>query len=487
MFNLNSYLNIPLFIGVYEAMTMNYTYKSIIDTILKNIDIGINVVDDTGKTFIYNQPMADLEGLDVNEVMGKSILDIFPSLTPETSTMLTVLKTGKPIYDRHQTYLNNKGKQINTVNSTIPIMIAPGKYGALEIAKNITKEKELKEKLVYLQQELASKDIDDKNLKGYTFRNLIGEDEKFLNTVEIAKKAAMSSSTVLIFGETGTGKELFAQSIHNESSRKHKPFVAQNCAALPESLLEGILFGTTKGSFTGAINRPGLFEQASGGTLLLDEVNSMGQQLQAKLLRVLQEGYVRRVGGLSDISVDVRILATTNEDHSTLLQKGILRKDLYYRLNVISVNIPSLRERKADISLLTDHFIKKYNGILQKDVWYVSNEVKEAFQHYDWPGNVRELENVIESAINMINSGHIIKPEHISPDMREILFKSYKKENSLNFDKNQSLDSILEEVEKSLIMEALQESGNNISKSSELLGIKRQTLQHKLKKYDIKI
>jgi arginine utilization regulatory protein len=154
--------------------------------------------------------------------MGRSILDIFPSLTPETSTMLTVLKTGKPIYERHQTYLNNKGKQIDTINSTIPVMISPGKQGALEIAKNITKEKELKDKLVYLHQELASKDIDDKNLKGYTFRNLIGEDEKFLNSVEIAKKAAMSSSTVLIFGETGTGKELFAQSIHNESSRKHR-------------------------------------------------------------------------------------------------------------------------------------------------------------------------------------------------------------------------------------------------------------------------
>ncbi|KUO73621.1 MAG: AAA family ATPase [Clostridia bacterium BRH_c25] len=468
-------------------MTMNLIYKSIIDTIIKNIDIGINVVDGTGKTIIYNEAMADLEGLDINEVMGKSILDIFPSLTPETSTMLTVLKTGKPIYNRYQTYLNNKGKQINTINSTIPVMISPGKHGALEMAKDITKEKELSDKLVYLQQELASKDIEDKNLKGYTFRNLIGEDEKFHNSIEIARKAAMSSSTVLIYGETGTGKELFAQSIHNESSRKHKPLIAQNCAALPESLLEGILFGTVKGSFTGAINRPGLFEQANGGTLLLDEINSMGHQLQAKLLRVLQEGYVRRVGGLSDIPIDVRILATTNENHSAILKKGILRKDLYYRLNVISVNIPSLRERKSDIPLLIDHFIKKYNSILQKDIWYVSNEVKEAFLHYEWPGNVRELENIIESAINMISKGHIIKPEHISPDMYQLLFKSNRNKYSLYLNENQPLDRILEEVEKSLILEALQECENNISRSSEKLGIKRQTLQHKLKRYGIKI
>ena len=468
-------------------MTMNLIYKSIIDTILKNIDIGINIVDDTGRTIIYNQAMADLEGLDINEVMGKSILEIFPSLTSETSTLLTVLKTGKPIYNRRQTYLNNKGKQISTINSTIPITIAPGKRGALEIAKDITKEKELSDKLEYLQQELASKDIDDKSLKGYTFRNLIGEDEKFQNTIEIAKKAAKSSSTVLIYGETGTGKELFAQSIHNESSRRNKPFIAQNCAALPESLLEGILFGTVKGSFTGAINRPGLFEQANGGTLLLDEINSMGQQLQAKLLRVLQEGYVRRVGGLSDIPIDVRILATTNESHADILKKGLIRKDLYYRLNVISVNIPSLRERKGDIPILTEHFIKKYNNILKKDVWYVSSEVEEAFQHYDWPGNVRELENVIESAINMINKGHIIKAEHFSPDMQQLLFKSHKSRYNLHFDENQPLDKIMEEVEKSLIIEALRECENNISRTAEKLGIKRQTLQHKLKKYEIKI
>jgi len=468
-------------------MTMSLIYKSIIDTILKNIDIGIHVVDSSGKTIIYNQAMADMEGLDTNEVMGKSILEIFPSLTPETSTLLTVLKMGKPIYNKYQTYLNNKGKQISTLNSTIPIRISQGKIGALEIAKNITKEKELSDKLVYLHQELASKDIDGSSLKGYTFRNLIGEDEKFLNAVEIARKTAMSSSTVLIYGETGTGKELFAQSIHNESSRKHKPLIAQNCAALPESLLEGILFGTVKGSFTGAINRPGLFEQANGGTLMLDEINSMGHQLQAKLLRVLQEGNIRRIGGLSDIPVDVRILATTNEDPLVLLQKGILRKDLYYRLNVISVSIPPLRERKTDIMLLTDHFIKKYNNILQKDIWYVSNEVKEAFLNYNWPGNVRELENIIESAINMVNRGHVIKPEHISQEMCEVMFKAGKNNHYLNLNEDQPLDRIVAEVEKGLILEALQKCENNISRSAEMLGLKRQTLQHKLKKYDINI
>lgn len=466
-------------------MTVNYLYKSIIETIIDNIDIGIHVVDDNGKTIIYNEAMANLEGLVIKEVMGKTILEIFPSLTPETSTLLTVLKNRKPIYERYQTYLNNHGHQINTINSTIPVMITPSKYGALEIAKDITKEKKLSDRVVFLQHELARKDLDGEKLKGYTFSSIIGADERLLNTIAIAKKAAQTTSTVLIYGETGTGKELFAQSIHNESSRVNKPFIAQNCAALPDSLLEGILFGTTKGSFTGAINRPGLFEQANGGTLLLDEINSMGLQLQAKLLRVLQEGYVRRIGGLNDIPVDVRIIATTNEEPLMTVEKGILRKDLFYRLNVISVNIPPLRDRKSDIPILIDHFIKKYNTILNKDVWYISNEVKEGFLHYDWPGNVRELENLIESAMNMIGKEHVIKPEHFSQDIHGEMFSNKHYNFNLAVTENKSLDEVLEELEKSLIVKAMEDNGYNISKSSEKLGIKRQTLQHKLKKYGI--
>ncbi len=468
-----------------DVKIMNLIYKNILDSIITNIDIGIHAVDENGKTIIYNQSMADLEGLSIDEVHGKSILEIFPSLTTETSTLLTVLKSKKPIYNQRQTYLNNHGKQITTINSTIPIRLTTAKYGALEIAKDITREKELTERVEYLQHELASIDLGDEKLKGYTFKNLIGEDDNFVNTIGFAKKAAQSSSTVLLYGETGTGKELLAQSIHNESSRKSKSFIAQNCAALPDTLLEGILFGTAKGSFTGAINRPGLFEQADGGTLLLDEINSMGLQLQAKLLRVLQEGCVRRIGGLSDIPIDVRIIATTNEEPLETVKKGILRKDLYYRLNVISISIPPLRERKNDIALLVEHFIKKYNVRLNKDVWYVSNDVKQAFLSYDWPGNVRELENLIESAMNMINKEHIIKPAHFSQDVYKVLFSEKTNRYSLNINNNKSLDEIVEDVEKALIEEAMRDTNGNIAQASRKLGIKRQTLQHKLKKYSL--
>lgn len=464
-------------------MTMNMIYKSIIEAIIQNIDVGIHVIDDKGTTMIYNQAMADMEGLQINDVVGKRLLDIFPSLTTETSTLYRVLNTRRPIYNTRQTYLNKHGKQIKTINSTIPVAITASKYGALEIAKDITKEQELSKQVEYLQHELASKDLEDDKLKGYTFKSLLGEDESFQNAISIAKKAANSASTVLIYGETGTGKELFAQSIHNESSRVDKPFIAQNCAALPETLLEGILFGTVKGSFTGAINRPGLFEQASGGTLLLDEINSMGLQLQAKLLRVLQEGYVRRIGGLNEIPLDVRIIATTNEEPQELVRKGLLRKDLYYRLNVIPLNIPPLRDRRKDIPTLVEHFIKKYNVRLNKDVWYLSNDVKEAFLHYDWPGNVRELENMIEGAMNMVNKEHIIKPEHFSYEVYNKMFSNIQSTYSVKFEENKSLDDILEQVERSLISDAMTECQGNISKSAERLGIKRQTLQHKLKKY----
>jgi arginine utilization regulatory protein len=464
-------------------MTMNLIYKSIIEAIIQNIDVGIHVVDDRGTTVIYNQAMADMEGLQINDVVSKRLLDIFPSLTAETSTLYRVLNTRKPIYNTRQTYLNKHGKQIKTINSTIPIMLTASKYGSLEIAKDITKEQELSKQVEYLQHELATKDIEDDKLRGYTFKSLMGEDEKFQSSISIAKKAANSSSTVLIYGETGTGKELFAQSIHNESDRIDKPFIAQNCAALPESLLEGILFGTVKGSFTGAINRPGLFEQASGGTLLLDEINSMSLPLQAKLLRVLQEGYVRRVGGLNEIPLNVRIIATTNEEPQELVNKGLLRKDLYYRLNVIALNIPPLRERKKDIPSLVEHFIKKYNVRLNKDVWYLSNDVKEAFLHHDWPGNVRELENLIEGAMNMVNKEHIIKPEHFAYEIYHKMFSNIQSTYSVNLEENKSLDEILEDVERNLISNAMAECGGNISKSADKLSIKRQTLQHKLKKY----
>jgi arginine utilization regulatory protein len=462
-------------------------YRELLDIIEKYVDEGLHVVDKDGKTILYNRAMERIEGLDYNEVIDKNIFDIFPSLNENTSTLIKVLNSGEPIMEKYQSYVNKKGYKITTVNSTIPIKRNNEIVGAVEISKDFTKIKELYDRIA----QLRDKNINDDKLDSpYSFERIIGYSPKFLKALDTAKKAANSSSTVLIYGETGTGKEVFARCIHNESSRRDKPFIAINCAALPDGLLEGILFGTVKGGFTGAVNRPGLFEQANGGTLLLDEINSMSITLQAKLLRVLQESYVRRVGDVKDIKVDVRIIATTNEEPYSAIVSGKIRKDLYYRLSVVNIAIPPLRERKEDIHLFVKDFIKRYNTELSKDVWDVHSDVYTAFMSYSWPGNVRELKNYIEGAMNMVN-GHILKKEHFTPQVQETLFKEEASRgekitsNSYMFD--EPLDEYLDNIEKQIVQIALAKCENNISEAARLLKIKRQTLQHKMKKYNIKI
>jgi arginine utilization regulatory protein len=356
--------------------------------------------------------------------------------------------------------------------------------GAVEISRDFTKIIELYDRISNLREK------NNTNREGnFLFENITGYNSNFLKAVENAKKASKSASTVLICGETGTGKEVFAKCIHNESNRFNKPFIAVNCAALPEGLLEGILFGTVKGGFTGAVDRPGLFEQADGSTLLLDEINSMSISLQAKLLRVLQEGHLRRVGGIKDIPVNVRIIATTNENPQVAIKKGALRKDLFYRLNVVNILIPPLKERREDIPLFIKEFVSKYNESLSKNVWEISNEIYDGFMSYDWPGNVRELKNYIEGAMNMV-SGHILKKEHFTPQVQELVFlNSSKLPSYSNFEYgfDMAIDEYMDSVEKNIISKALIQAKQNISEAARMLKIKRQTLQHKMKKYNINI
>ncbi len=460
--------------------------KLLLQKILQYVDVGIHVIDSDGKTIFYNESMAKLEGIEKEKVMNRQLLEIFPSLNEHTSTLLSVINTGQKLFEKTQTYLNYKGQKITTVNTTIPIRKDNTILGALEIARNVTDIQKLSEQLVDLQMELIGEKEKETHSAGnkYNFEDLIGHNESFIRSVDIARKAKNSSSSVLIYGETGSGKELFAQSIHHDGSRRNKPFIGQNCAALPETLLEGILFGTVKGSFTGALDRPGLFEQANGGTLLLDEINSMGLSLQSKLLRVLQEGYIRRVGGLRDIPIDVRIIATTNEEPLESVRMGTLRKDLYYRLNVISIKVPPLRERKDDIKLLCEHFFKYYNEKLNRNVWMISQDMQQALVKHSWPGNVRELKNLIEGAMNLISKDeHVLRLEHFSNFIPSAM------ETEVNYNdlihSHKPLLDIIDTVEKRLIQEALDESGYNISEAARVLGIKRQTLQHKIKKYRI--
>lgn len=457
----------------------------ILDVLFSVIDEGIHVIDNNAKTVYYNNSMARLEELDKDKVLNKNFNSIFPSLNEETSTLLKSLKTGQPITDKIQTYVNNQGRVITTINTTVPIK-ADGKIlGALEIARDITVLTQMSQKLVLLQRKVKQ----DTSKCFFAFKDIVGKSAKLKEALRLAEKVASSSSTVLIIGETGTGKELFAQGIHNNSPRRNKPFIAQNCAALPESLLEGLLFGTTKGTFTGAADRPGIFEMADGGTLLLDELNSMGPNLQAKLLRVLQNSIVRRVGGDKDIHVNVRIIATTNTDPKELIRNGELRPDLYYRLNTFPIEVPALRERKEDIPLLVNHFIAKYNKILGSRIKKASPEIDNLFNEYNWPGNVRELENAIQASANIAVTDEILRPEHLPQNILRVLAQSNNCNTKRATEYNYQIpfEEYLEQIEKEVLEKTLVENNYNISQAARKLSIKRQLLQYKIKKYKLQL
>ncbi|MGD9568110.1 MAG: sigma-54 interaction domain-containing protein [Sedimentibacter sp.] len=458
------------------------------DALINAIDLindGIHIVDAAGKIVYYNVAAKHLDEIDVDKAIGRHILEVYPSLTFETSTLLNVLRTGKPIYNVEQNFVNYKGDKISTLNSTIPIYYNNKVLGALEISRNITKVRELSEKIVNLQKELYDKTTShekiSKPIAKFNFLDIIGQNKEMLKLKSLGIKAALSDSPVMVAGSTGTGKELFVQSIHNSSNRRHKPFIAQNCAALPSNLLESILFGSVKGSFTGAENRPGLFELANGGTLFLDEINSMPLELQTKLLRVLQDGRVRRVGSTTTIDVDVRIISAINTNINTVIETNQLRQDLFFRLNVITLVIPDLSKRKEDIPLLVDYFIDKYNKKCSKFFSGISKDVLGIFMEYSWPGNVRELEHAIESAISLYD-GEIIREEHLP-----FQFKNFNFNNNyfLNTNVIQPLNVAVEQVEREIIISALKQTDYNISKAAKLINVPRQTLQYKIKKLEI--
>ncbi len=411
----------------------------LLESLISNLKEGIHIVDSKGKTIHYNHAMENIEGMKSEDVMGKEIQEYLRDI--EHSTILESLKSGHTYRDTIQNYSNGAGKIITSVNSTIPVMVDGKVEAVIEIARDMTQIKKLNETICQLENKSKSK----KNY--YTFNDIVGSSKVLNEEILKSKKASISNSSVLIYGETGCGKELFAQGIHYEGIRRDKPFIAINCAAIPSALLEGMLFGTVKGSFTGAENKKGLFEEAHRGTILLDEINSMDPYLQSKLLRVLQDGYIRPLGSNKIIDVDVRIIATINEEADKLIREGKLRKDFYYRLSVIKVMIPPLRERKEDISQLCDFFINYYNGILYRNVKGISEDVMEGFLNYSWPGNIRELKNNIERDVRL--------NEYIDSLEKNIIEKSYKKNNK------------------------------NITKTSEELKISRQNLQYKLKKHKL--
>jgi len=477
---------------LYIEKTKKMLKKDILESILNSIDEAIMACDENGYMTLYNKATQELDGIIKEKVIGRHVTKLY-NLTEETSLMMQAMKQERSFIDTHQTYITYTGKRLNIVCNTYPLYQEGEVIGGVSIIRDNSKIQELLEEIVDLRESVSkkSKKVESKKpteKTKYRFSNIIGSSSRLRETIKYAKKAARSDSSVLIYGETGTGKELFSQSIHDSSDRRGKPFVAINCAAIPENLLEGLLFGTEKGAFSGAIERPGLFEQAQEGTLLLDEINSMPLGLQSKLLRALQEGRIRRLGAVDEKSVDVRVISNINIKPSKAINENKLRQDLFYRLSGVSLEIPPLRERKEDIPILTNMFINKYNKKIKMKVTGMSSKVLDIFNKYCWPGNVRELEHSIETALNIMGSNesmifekhipfHIIDSiEDYKKDMKNISEKSY----------NNTLSETLNLVEKQLLINALDENGWNISHAADNLGIHRQALQYRIKKHNIK-
>lgn len=449
--------------------------KSTLESILESGFECVVIVDKKGYITMLNQAYADFLGVDPKTVIGKHVADVI-----QNTRMHIVAQTGKAEVTDVQRIRDN-----NCVVTRMPIIKDGEIVGAVGklLFRDVKDLKTLARKFNTLQSELEYYKEELRKAQGgkYTFDSIIGVSEKMQWLKSIGQKAAKGNSTVLILGESGTGKELFAHALHTQSPRRYGPMIKVNCAAVPENLLESELFGYEEGAFTGARKggKPGKFELANGGTIFLDEIGDMTMSMQAKLLRVLQERELERVGSTKTVKIDVRVVAATNQDLEQLIECGEFRQDLYYRLNIISLHIPPLRERREDILPLATNLLHKISNNTPHDVEGLSQEALDYLLHYDWPGNVRELENVLERAINLMDEETLILPEHLPP----VVKKQQKMKESPESAKN--LAGIRFDAEKQALTKALESAGGNKSKAAKLLGIHRSGFYQKLKKYHI--
>ena len=467
-------------------------------SVLNQLKEAVVLCDAENRVYLLNNAAVELDSMVTEDVLGQSLYDAYEMLDGKDMAIPTVLREKRPIINHRQHYATRFGKVVNSLSNTFPIAQNGQMLGAFNILEDWTAVDQMQKQIMDLQEKLLTTAPGAKGKSAlsakYTFNDIMHTSPVMSKMLKTCAQAAKNDSSVMIYGETGTGKELLAQSIHNASQRANGPFLAINCAALPENLLEGLLFGTEKGAYTGAERRSGLFEQANGGTLLLDEINSMDISLQAKLLRVLQDGVVRRVGGMTEIRVDVRVISNINIPPYQAIAENKLRRDLYYRLGVVNIHIPPLRERKEDIALLSKHFVINYNKKLRKNVKNVSYETLEKFYQYSWPGNVRELQHAIEHAMNvlpdelsLIHPEHV--PEHILGTMRmpaeHHILGPIRKETELQPDR--PLNKTIKDMEYQSVCQALRDSGGNISEAARSLQMSRQNLQYRIKRYKIDV
>ena len=421
-------------------------------------------------------------------VVGSHLLSVYTELSEENSTVMNTLRTGQVTVGEKQVLTHGRFR-ITMATTTYPIL---GEQGAIQGAVDIAQ-------ILEVQDLLGSPAFaeDRSILDGIVTRN-----EEMSRLKAAVRSVAQTDSSVLLYGETGTGKELFAQALHALSARKSRPFLAQNCAAIPVNLLESMFFGTEKGGFTGAESKKGLFELADGGTLFLDEINSMDAAMQAKLLKALEEQTVRRIGGRENIHFDVRIVCASNEDPELLVQEGRLRSDFYYRVGVVRLRLPPLRQRPEDILPLTEHYIRGFNQRMHRDIRGLSQMAQDLFLRWSWPGNVRELKNTIESAFNLEHSrlitldsvrGLLEKLERQEKTAAQVQHPSAPAGGPLTLPQVQerlqtgsvNLKRLLEQYEAGVITEALRQT-SRLNAAAEKLSISPQKLQYRMEKLGLR-
>lgn len=446
-------------------------------SIFNKIPLPINFIDEDGKIIVMNQPFLDFIDATIKDVVGKHISEVDP-----TVRLPLVLKTGVPEIGRKHKFSNGKVALVDR----IPIFEDDKVVGGVGIilVDNLN-NMELRNSIIHTINPQIPENVLQTYRAKYCFEDIFSNSHLGKRCKSQAKSYAITDLPILITGESGVGKELYAHSVHNFSMRKNNPFVSVNCAAIPENLIESELFGYESGSFTGAnkTGKPGKFELADGGTIFLDEIGDLPLTMQAKLLRALQENHIEKIGSNKLISTNVRIIAATNCNLEEKVAKKEFRSDLYYRLNVLNLYVPPLRERPEDIPLLVDHFITSFYqrcGIYKK----FPEDVIDVLKEYNWPGNIRELKNITER-LAVISSDNIITKEYIPPYILESSYRNAAKNYMPSLESSKgSLSNIIEEVEGQIILDTLKSCNYNKSQAADVLGIPRMTLYRKLKKMD---
>ncbi len=426
------------------------------------------------------------DGLRAKDVLAKKSFDMV--ISDMQMPNMTGLELLKHVKDSYPDLVFMMITAFGTTETAVDAM----KMGAYDY---VTKPFKIDEVRMNIANALRSKNLETEvrvlkkeMVKEYSFQNMIGNSAAMHSIFDLVRRVSQAPTNVMITGESGTGKEVVAKAIHYNGPLKDRPFVTINCGAIPENLMESEMFGHKKGSFTGAItDKTGLFEVADGGTLFLDEVGELPVSIQVKLLRAIQERVIRRVGAIDDIKIEVRIIAATNRNLEDMVQKGTFRQDLFYRLNVIGIKTPPLRERSDDVPLLANFFLKKYNDKLNKNISTISTEAMEILKKYNYPGNVRELENMIERTV-ALEAGSTILPESLPPMVNTSSGRKMASSNEIEIgDEGLDLDKVIGQIEKELLVKAIHSAGGIKKKAAKLLHISFRSMRYRIEKYNLGI